>query len=81
VDCDHSDWNSSKSGLSADPNNIDFESNGRSNVENSGTCPLFVPRDRYLHSTLGDNAIDVPSANCAYDLPEIGKPYKNFKLQ
>ena len=32
----------------------------RSNVENSGTCLTCVPRGQYHHSTLGDNAIDVP---------------------
>jgi len=30
-----------------------LEPNGRSNVENSGTCPTCVPRDRCLHSTFG----------------------------
>jgi len=30
-----------------------FESNGRSNVENNGTCSTCVALDRYLHSTLG----------------------------
>jgi len=47
-----------------------FESNGRSNVENSGTCPTYVLLDRYLHSTLGGTMqLMSPNANFGGRVP------------